>query len=391
MAQAEAPRPKKAPKKKEPDIQSLIADLMSVVEGLRGEISALREQVAEAGVVQESIEARSIEGEGPTAEVLDLAEEVFSRMTEQIAGASSLDSQDMEAELAMALSESNTEEPSASDDNGATIDLPANAEPDLRLVEEPQGEGELTEAEISALFQATGLLGGEAAPADETAEASPGFPDSSDTNGFEVGEIEPTGDMSDGGMMLSDAEIQALLNPAAAGEPEVAAEVVSAEEIQAMLGLKDPSTEIQEPVSAESPAQAADLAAHIETVETQVEPLDPVQSSEGETVPQSPVEIEPSAVAKVPGELAAKSLAIPFAVVDGVLHCLAVEPMEEDDRKAFEEAAGMPLNVVYGDMAKVVDEIRARYGEQDDVLLCKSRDYVPTLFDKIPFLKRGQK
>ena len=178
---------------------------------------------------------------------------------------------------------------------------------------------------------------------------------------------------------MSNDEIQALLSATtpAAKAPELeeatAAPIVSAAEIQAMLGIKDPAQEIE-------PNAVAVTAEPELSVITNEAPIqqDSEESEPDLTMVSNPVDIDfdsidPSAIEKVPGVLAAAGLAVPVCILDSQMHCMAVEPFDQEAIAEISKACGMTVIPHAALIDKVLATIRTRYGSDDDAHVWECR------------------
>lgn len=206
------------------------------------------------------------------------------------------------------------------------------------------------------------------------------------------------------GVLLSDEEIASLLNGAAEAQVSSEADIVSADDIKAMLGLREQGEEIEDEPSApiaEPSAEAPEPATPPAQI-AEVEPTTPMLElvSEAEAEPESQAEpeavaidldtIHADAIQKVPGEWAARALALPICIVDGTLHCLSIEPFDQESLDQLGHSIGLPCVAHAAPAARVVSEIRMRYGVQDETDLCAARTEPKKRF-KIRLPQRGKK
>jgi|GEM_PF-4847563 len=219
----------------------------------------------------------------------------------------------------------------------------AAEEPELELL-----DSGLSTDELDALMTATEMLGRNVEPNEVDAEPI-------------AVETKP-------GTALSDDEITALFAASGGPQPtmeqpsEIDAPIVPADEILAMLGLADPVAE-----------EAPEPDRHIEIATPELVSEDPVVKEpeiEAELPDDIPnlEEIDPSAIERVPGALAAAALALPVCIVGENLHCLCIEPFDDEALKALSEAVGMAVVPHSGEPARVLREIRLRFGSLDEVL-----------------------
>ena len=215
------------------------------------------------------------------------------------------------------------------------------------------GAAILSEDEIMALIAATSNLG-----AEEQVEPAQGTEIS---NGIETDTMAQ--------QITGDAAMSV-----AAPEDNADTHIVSAAEIQAMLGIKDPLADSELKLSAPGSdgveQDAPEEVPYGEVAESQVEP----ENAEQVDDPGLDLEtIDPSAVAKVPGMLAAEFLLLPVCVIDDKLHCLCVEPFDQGGLQQVSQACGLSVVPHGAPVAKVVGEIRARYGDSDDQVVWTER------------------
>lgn len=347
---------------------------------LRAELASLKEDVA-------VLQTTNSPGE-PTLN----ASEVMAGMVDQIQQNVSIEAESFEEELHKALS-------------SPTMDVEfSDAELEVSEGDDTSDFGTSADSPESLKAQA------ELASVMEAIELE--FPDATTPTGM---------DHEDEGVMLSDDEIAALVaatsSLAEAAEPQSTdlatapeavfeqtvplqapeasgglenldpddnadTHIVSAEEIQAMLGIKDLSTdaELQVP-SHESDETQAPLSEDASIVDPEIElPVSEPVASEDVNLD----EIDPGAVEKVPGILAAESLALPVCVIDDRLHCLSVEPFDHAGLDKISKLTGLTVVPHATSITRVLSEIRSRYGACDDDLLLSLRaEQSPGLWTKL--------
>lgn len=189
------------------------------------------------------------------------------------------------------------------------------------------------------------------------------------------------------GVLLSDEEIASLLNGATEAQQASEADIVSADDIKAMLGLREQSEETDEGLSASAAEPVSEVAEPVVPPASiaEIEPPAPTLELVTEADPEPESEPEPEPVAidldtihsdalqKVSGEWAARALALPICLIDGTLHCLSVEPFDQEALDRLGESIGLRCVAHSAPAAKVVSEIRMRYGVQDEADLCEAR------------------
>ncbi len=148
------------------------------------------------------------------------------------------------------------------------------------------------------------------------------------------------------------------------------AQIVSAAEIQALLGIKDPAEDegdADEPTDREpdfADVSSAGLEGHAAS-DNGAPPGTVVTSADGDDAIELG-EIDSATVARIPGSLAANALAIPVCVVDDTLHVLAAEPFDAPGIEAIGKTIGLPVVTHAAPIDRVLAEIRSRYGSEDD-------------------------
>lgn len=228
--------------------------------------------------------------------------------------------------------------------------IQTSAEP-APVIDEEEG---LSEAEFGALLEATSNIG-------QTQEPDP-IPEET------AMVIAPQQSVA-----LTDEEIAALFAEQAGQpqsldqSPETDTLIVPAEEIMAMLGLADPASETTpeattlaiptEEAAVAQPEVSGEVLAEEASVVTQVEDVAPSANLD---------EIDPSAVSRVPGHLAAAALALPLCVVEDQLHCRCIEPFDDEALKAISESTGLHVVPHRGEPTDVLQELRRRFGNTDE-------------------------
>ena len=223
----------------------------------------------------------------------------------------------------------------------------------------------LSTEELDALYKATQVL-------------DPDFEEQdSDTNVPE--ESEPHLSTNEG-LALSDEEILALLAPqsdqAQFDENKVPdTQIVPAEEIMAMLGLADPAAETPTVAPTVSTAKAVAGQEPVAQIQPDFEGGTTLEVEEGQEVQleNSPTSTtidldhcDPSVVQRVSGQLAARALAFPVCVVDGQLHCISIEPFDQEALNVISKSVGLQVVPHAADPFRVLGEIRLRYNDIDD-------------------------
>lgn len=250
---------------------------------------------------------------------------------------------------------------------------------EMRASDQPDpNDTALTKDELEALMLATSQL----EEADDIASAETG---------------------QDVGVVLSEEEIAQLLSGAEAGAhaEESPTDIVSADDIKAMLGLRDGEVEEEsEPVHAETVLESE--VSHLTEAPTP-EPLSApseVTEPEAEVPAETPIEeaqaplvldfetIDLEALCRLPAEVAAEALALPFCIVEDTLHCLCVEPFGPEQQEAVAKASNMACQLHAAPVTRVVAEIRARYGAHDETALRSNRLEVKQKFSLKDKLKR---
>lgn len=232
--------------------------------------------------------------------------------------------------------------------------IQTGAETEVEVALEPEEEEGLSEAEFGALLEATSSLGQSAEP--ELAEEEPIVP-----------VLTPQQSVA-----LTDEEIAALFanqdgQPQSLDQSQEADTlIVPAEEIMAMLGLADPASETTPEATTLTPSEEVVAVTKPEVPTVLAEEVQETAPAEDLTPTTNLDEIDPSAVARVPGHLAAAALALPLCVVEDELHCRCVEPFDDEALKAISDTTGLKVVPHRGDAADVLQELRRRFGNTDE-------------------------
>ncbi len=260
-----------------------------------------------------------------------------------------------------------------------------NADADPIPTEPGATAATITDEEMAALTEGMAFL---SEPEQPTMDAGPeaeadtpvGMPDPHS-------EPEPVqADVDDGRQALSAAEIALLIaqaspDPAPEAQTEVpaavpddptppakASSVVSADEIEKMLGLRnDPVVPAgptpQELAAAEAAAAATEPADQPETVQALAEPE---TESDGGAEPVTDLLPSFEALDRVPGRVAAAALVLPLAVEGDTLVCAAASPIDPAALDEVAQASGLTVEPREAEIGAVVAAIRHWYvGEID--------------------------
>lgn len=366
-------QPAKRKPKTEPKSQtSLDSGLLELVSEMRSELASLREEVSElrAGSVQDGLSPAETDA-----------------LLEAAASLSEPESSEPGEPEPTLVVDPQGEEPGVAPEAVAFDDPNAamSAEEIAAMFEQPVSEPELdpnaamSAEEIAAMFEQ---------PVQEP-EQDPNAAMSAEEIAamFEQPVPEPEQDPN---AAMSAEEIAAMFEQPApqasqfASEPttggadaaQMDTQIVSADEIKAMLGLSDPEDSTTgEPSNTEPQEITPEELMAIEPVKPEAVALEPVAEQPAVEVDLNT--IDEAAVALVPGHLAAAALAFPVLIVDGALHCLSVEPFDQEALAAL--GAETKLSVVphAAPIERVLTEIRSRYIHEDD-------DYVFALRDERP-------
>ncbi len=386
MAQAEGAKPKK---KVVAQTQSAVSeDLVMLIQGLKDEMQTLRSEI------QQIRESKPVQ---PAADLhLPEAEAIFESMIGQMTSVCNEDLNLLGDEIAFAL-----ENPETEPESIENSDLGVQTEEETQLTTEEldaliEATSKLNEAEdsmasesdmmseddIAALLAGTGTHVSELSPESAEPETPPSpFAEADDSvmtaeeieallSGASNLETSSESQESTAGQMLSQDEIQKLLSiptqSDSPAEPE-AAEIVSAEEIQAMLGLKVPDEQSEPSLVSEDEL--------LEMQKVKIEEMSP-EVLEVDAAPATEVQfdqINESAIALIQGITAARALAVPICVIDSKLHCIGLEPYDEESIAELSQESGHEIVMHPGSIEKILSEIRLRYSPSDDQDLWRNR------------------
>jgi len=356
----------------------LVSELRGELNNLKGEVLELRSQLATpeqallSATTEVPAEGTLVDASAFTAE-LELALASPDPNPEEMDDLLEVDEPRDEAEIALETAEALKQHPELSEVIGAIEDQLDRAELDPDATSTSTADDGLSSEEMDALYSATSQLGSTPVVDEASVEAVPEPPNPSPAA------TSPTsGPAPAGGTLLSEDEIMKLLEEAK-GDPrvipvdpkpeliidpvtgDIEAELISADEIKAMLGVKD---EVDDSLpEAVPPVEEAVVSEEIEvSAEPEFEASESIEPSEELDMET----IDPSAVSKVPAGLAAAALALPVCVVGERLHCLCIEPFDTDALSEISKAIGLEVVPHAGAPARVLAEIRTRYGVTDE-------------------------
>ncbi|MBS1713309.1 MAG: hypothetical protein JST30_03130 [Armatimonadetes bacterium] len=399
------------------ELESLVERLVGELASLRAEVALIRESSDRCGPVTRSTaidpsnEGPAIEtdtgpldalDEVPTEHVEEAAEAVLADMVEQIGGQSNEDESAFLAEMEFAIANPDLTEVE-SDESGDDGDVGQTDEAELEEF------GNFESGELDDLIRAFEQHDDQTAfleSSDNESRPEDGF--ESLLNADEPRPEEPLAGSSVAGgpaaeakadaprssadedVALSEDEIEALFaataglgNPVPEPEPvvpdppkasigavESSDEVLSAAEIQAMLGLsEDGGPDLSLESVGQTVPDAPEPSAEFDDVVLEDTMGD--VGIESDTGPSGPLTepdwdaIDPETVRKVPAGLAVAALALPVCCSGGKLYCLCAEPVDQSGIDAIALHTGLEIEVRTAPVSQVVHELRARYGELD--------------------------
>lgn len=179
------------------------------------------------------------------------------------------------------------------------------------------------------------------------------------------------------GVALTEEEIEALLSSTPGPtEGAVATEIVSADDIKVMLGLREPGEESDSETAVglefEPSEPEPEHGDYPMGVLTDRKPTLEVEVGTS-TVVSDMSQVEADAVRLVPGQMAARLLVMPCRVLDGQLHCLSNDQNPEAIAEVS-RASGLQCTFHLRDVSAVVKSIRRWYGPEDENALLRARN-----------------